>query len=124
LGSKVAEVALERGYEVYSGYNSHKPEFGEPVKFDLANPDSIVKTIKDVKPKVIVRSGALTDVDKCEVEKELAYKINVEGTGVVAEMARKLRAFLVYISTDYVFNGEKGSTQFSIQRTSSNIKQL
>ena len=108
MGSKVAEVALERGYKVYSGYNSHKPEFGEPVKFDLANPDSIVKAIGDVKPEVIVHSGALTDVDKCEVEKELAYKINVEGTRVVAEMARKLGAFLIYISTDYVFDGEKG----------------
>ncbi len=108
LGSKVAEIALERGYEVYSGYNSHKPEFGEPIKFDLANPDSVVKAIDDVKPDVIIHSAALTDVDKCEVEKELAYKINVEGTKVVAEMAKKLGAFMVYVSTDYVFDGNKG----------------
>ena len=108
LGSKVAEIALERGYEVYSGYNSHKPEFGEPVKFNLANPDSVVKAIDDVKPDVIIHSAALTDVDKCEVEKDLAYKINVEGTKVVAEIARKLGSFMVYISTDYVFDGSKG----------------
>ncbi len=108
LGSKVAEIALERGYNVYSGFNSHKPEFGEPVKFDLADPNSIVKVIDDVRPNVIIHSAALTDVDRCEVEKELAYKINVEGTKIVAEMARKLGAFLVYISTDYVFDGERG----------------
>ena len=108
LGSKVAEIAFERGYDVYSGYNSHKPEFGEPVKFDLANPDSIVKAIGKVKPDIIIHSAALTDVDKCEVEKELAYRINVEGTKVVAEMARKLGSFMVYISTDYVFDGERG----------------
>ena len=108
LGSKVAEIALEMGYKVYSGYNSHKPEFGEPIKFDLANPDSIVKVINEVKPDVIIHSGALTDVDRCEVEKELAHKINVEGTKVVAEMARKLGSFMVYISTDYVFDGSKG----------------
>ena len=108
LGGKVAEIALERGYEVYSGYNSHKPEFGEHVKFDLANSNSIVKVIDEVKPDVIVHSAALTDVDKCEVEKELAYKINVEGTKVVAEMAKKLNSFLIYISTDYVFDGNKG----------------
>jgi len=108
LGSKVAEIALERGYEVYSGYNSHEPKFGEPVKFDLANPDSVVKAISEIKPDVIIHSAALTDVDKCEVEKELAYKINVEGTKVVAEMARKLEAFIVYISTDYVFDGSRG----------------
>ncbi len=108
LGSKVAETALEKGWEVYSGYNSNRPEFGEPVKFDLANPDSIVRTIKDVKPDAIVHSAALTDVDKCEVEKDLAYKINVEGTKIVAEMARKIGAFMVYVSTDYVFDGNKG----------------
>jgi len=108
LGSKVAEIALEREYEVYSGYNSHKPEFGEPIKFDLANPDSVVKAIDEVNPDVIIHSAALTDVDKCEVEKELAYKINVEGTKVVAEMARKLGSFMVYISTDYVFDGSRG----------------
>ncbi len=108
LGNKVAEIALEKGWEVYSGYNSHKPEFGKPVKFDLANPDSIVKAIRDVKPDVIVHSAALTDVDRCEVEKELAYKVNVEGTKVIAEMARKIGAFMVYVSTDYVFDGSKG----------------
>lgn len=108
LGSKVAEIALERGYEVYSGYNSHKPEFGEPVKFDLTNPDSVVRALESVKPDVIVHSAALTDVDKCEVEKDLAYKINVEGTKVVADMARKLGAFTIYVSTDYVFDGERG----------------
>jgi len=108
LGSKIAEIALERGYDVYSGYNSHKPEFGEPIKFDLVYPDSIIKTISEIKPNIIIHSAALTNVDKCEVEKELAYKINVEGTKVVAEMAKKLGSFMVYISTDYVFDGSKG----------------
>jgi len=107
LGSKVAEIALERGYEVYSGYNSHKPEFGEPIKLDLTDSDSIIRAIKDVKPNAIVHSAALTDVDKCEVEKELAYKINVEGTKIIAEMARR-GVFMVYVSTDYVFDGNNG----------------
>ena len=108
LGSKVAEIALDRGYEVYSGYNRYKPEHGEPVKLDLTNSDSIAKAIKDVKPDAIIHSAALTDVDRCEVEKELAYKINVEGTRVIAEMARKIGAFMVYVSTDYVFDGSRG----------------
>jgi len=107
LGSKVAEIALDRGYEVYSGYNRYKPEHGEPVKLDLTNSDSIAKAIKDVKPDAIIHSAALTDVDKCEVEKELAYKINVEGTKVIAEMARR-GVFMVYVSTDYVFDGNNG----------------
>ena len=108
LGSKIAEIAIDKEYEVYSGYYSHKPEFGEAVKFDLSNPESITGVIRKVEPDAIIHSAALTDVDKCEVEKELAYKINVEGTKVVAEMAKKVGAFMVYISTDYVFDGSKG----------------
>jgi dTDP-4-dehydrorhamnose reductase len=108
LGSKVAELALEDGYKVYSGYNNHKPEFGETIKFNLSDPNSVVKTIGEVKPDIIVHSAALTDVDKCELEKELAYKINAMGTKIVADMSKKLNAFLIYISTDYVFDGEKG----------------
>ncbi len=108
LGSRLAEVALERGYEVYSGYRTHRPEFGKPVKFDLTDSNSIVKAVDSVKPDVIVHSAALTDVDKCEVDKELARRINAEGTEIVACAARKTGSFLVYVSTDYVFDGTKG----------------
>lgn len=108
LGSKIAEIALEKGYNVYSGFNSHKPEFGKAVKFDLTDANSIIRAINDVKPDVIIHTAALTDVDRCEVDKDLAYKINVEGTKIIAEMARKLNSFLIYISSDYVFNGSKG----------------
>ena len=108
LGSKVAEIALERGYEVYSGYNSHEPEFGEPVKLNLIESERVKDIVRELKPDAIVHSAALTDVDRCEVEKELAYKINVDGTKAIAEVAKELGALLVYISTDYVFDGSRG----------------
>lgn len=107
LGNKVAEISVERGYETYSGYCSHKPDNGAAVSFNLGDPNSI-KKIEEIKPDLIIHSAALTDVDRCETEKELAYRINAEGTKMVAEMARKLGSFLVYVSTDYVFNGERG----------------
>ena len=88
LGSKVAELAVEKGYNVYSGYRNQKLEFGKAVKFDLADADSVVRVISEVRPDVIIHSAALTDVDKCEVEKDLAYKINAEGTKAVTKAVK------------------------------------
>ncbi len=108
LGSKIAEISLEEGYNVYSGYNKNKPEYGDPVKYDLSNPKSIINVLNEIKPDIIIHTAALTDVDKCEIERELAYKINVEGTKIIAEIARKMNSYMIYISTDYVFDGTKG----------------
>jgi len=108
LGSKVAEMAQARGDEVFSGYAHNLPEYGRAAKFDLLDEMSISQLIGKIKPEVIIHSAALTDVDRCEREQELAYKMNVEGTRAVAEAAEKARSFLVYISTDYVFDGNRG----------------
>jgi dTDP-4-dehydrorhamnose reductase len=105
LGSKIAEIAL-REHEVYAGYCYNKPEFGEPVKFDLAKKD--LEVIHKIKPEIIIHTAALTNVDECEANKELAYKINAEGTKGIAKIAKELGALPVYVSTDYVFSGDKG----------------
>ena len=107
LGGKIAELASEKRYEVYAGYCHNKPDFGEPVKFDLTK-KSDFEVIYKTGAEVIVHTAALTNVDECETSKELAYKINVKGTKRIAEIATELRAFLVYVSTDYVFSGDKG----------------
>ena len=107
LGYRIAELALEKGYEVYSGY-CHNESPINPVKIDLNSSSSIFKAVEEVKPDVIMHTAALTDVDRCEKEEELAFKINVEGTKAVAEAARKLKSFLIYVSTDYVFDGSRG----------------
>ena len=106
LGSKIAEIAL-REHEVYAGYCHNKPEFGEPVKLDLAK-DTDLEVIYNIKPEVIIHTAALTNVDECEANKALAYEINAEGTRRVAEIAKELGSFLIYVSTDYVFSGDKG----------------
>jgi len=108
LGYRIAELALEKGYDVYSGYCHSKPLVGEAVRVDLSEPVSAFDVVKEVKPDVIMHAAALTNVDRCEKEKELAFKVNVKGTKVIAEAARKLNSFLIYVSTDYVFDGSKG----------------
>ncbi len=76
---------------------------------DISNKEVVDEVFKRVKPDVVVHAATLTDVDKCELNKELAWKINVEGTKNIVEASEATGSFLIYISTDYVFSGEKGS---------------
>ena len=108
-GSKLAKMALERNIEVYSCDVQEMPVCGNFVKFDVSNKELVDQAFTRVKPDVVVHAATLTDVDKCELNKELAWKINVEGTRNIVQAAKTAGSFLIYISTDYVFNGEKGN---------------
>lgn len=74
---------------------------------NLTDATAVRDVIGRLRPDVIVHGAAMTAVDLCESAKELAWKINVEGTRAVADAARKGGARMVYISTDYVFDGTK-----------------
>ena len=108
-GNKLAQIATQKGYEVYSGYNKGKPAFGYPTQLDVINKKHVEKVFKQIKPKIVVHAASLTNVDTCETDKQLAWKTNVEGTKNIVMEAKKHQSFLIYISTDYVFNGEKGN---------------
>jgi len=78
-------------------------------EIDLVQPDGIRQIIREVKPDVIVNAAAYTAVDKAEAETELAQSINAVAPLIIAEEAQRLRASLVHISTDYVFDGQKNT---------------
>jgi len=65
--------------------------------------------IERIRPDVIIHAAAVTDVDLCEERPELAYLINGEGTGKIGEEAKGVGAHVIYVSTDYVFDGRTGS---------------
>jgi dTDP-4-dehydrorhamnose reductase len=108
VGRQVIQDLLQSYTQVYSCYNNSKPEGGIATQLDLTSQDKIIKTVESTKPDVIIHLAAMTNVDLCETQKDLATKINAKSTAVLAEQAKKLGAFLVYVSTDYVFDGEKG----------------
>lgn len=76
---------------------------------DLSNSTGLRELVRNVKPDIIINAAAYTNVDKAESEPELARAINATGPGVLAEEAKKIHAVLVHYSTDYVFDGTKGS---------------
>ncbi|MGB7444906.1 MAG: dTDP-4-dehydrorhamnose reductase [Coleofasciculaceae cyanobacterium] len=76
-------------------------------KLDLAKSEQIRQVIGEVKPDLIINAAAYTAVDKAEQETELANKVNGDAPTIIAEVAQSLGAFLIHISTDYVFDGTK-----------------
>jgi len=75
---------------------------------DLGDGRSVEQAIRAFGAEAVLHAGAATDVDACERDPELAWRVNVGGTEQVARACRALGARLVAISTDYVFDGERG----------------
>lgn len=83
-------------------------------EMDITDAQATMNKIKEVQPTVIFHCAAYTAVDKAEDEgKELDEKINVDGTKNVAMAAEAVGATLIYISTDYVFDGTKKEGQYA-----------
>jgi len=76
---------------------------------DLSHPDRIRQLILEIHPHVIINAAAYTAVDNAETETELAYAINAIAPAIMAKAANHIGATLIHISTDYVFNGRKGT---------------
>ena len=107
VGQQVVKY-LSKSNQVFSCYNESKPEYGDSVKMDLKNYEMISSVLTEIKPDVVIHLGAMTGVDLCEKEKTSASEINTKATEIIAKECSKLNSFLVYVSTDYVFDGNFG----------------
>jgi dTDP-4-dehydrorhamnose reductase len=108
-GSKIAQLATDKQHQVYSLDNQNQATFGVPIQADITNKPQIESIFKEINPEAVIHAATLTDVDKCEQNRELAWKINVDGTTNIAQAAKANNAFVLYVSTDYVFDGDKGN---------------
>lgn len=117
LGHDVMNELHKRGYygtgsdihDVYSGLQDNTPVTKmEYKKMDITNKEEVEKVIKEENPDVIVHCAAWTAVDAAEdaENKEKVTAINVNGTKNIAEVCREINCKMIYISTDYVFNGQ------------------
>lgn len=73
---------------------------------DLSEPSAVAGLIHDEKPSVVINCAAMTNVDVCETERDLARTVNADAPGAMARACTDLGARLIHISTDYVFSGD------------------
>ncbi len=105
LGERLATVSKEND-ELTLVHNSNPTE--NSVKCDITNEEEVKKIVSKENPDVIIHCAAMTNVDLCEDEIDLAYKINGDGTGYLAKAAEENDAKIIYVSTDFVFDGNLG----------------
>lgn len=113
LGQKITEHILNEG-----GVNLIATAKGEnrfPVKegyiydeMDITNPDEVKKVIGKYCPDAIIHTAALTNVDVCDAQRDFAYELNVEATANLVKLCEAQHIHLIYLSTDFVFDGENG----------------
>lgn len=97
LGFDVVQEGMKKGYEIV-GTGSKE--------LDITDETAVHTYLTKLQPDAIIHCAAYTAVDKAEDNKEACYNVNVVGTKNLAEMASQLNSKFIYISTDYVFDGQ------------------
>jgi dTDP-4-dehydrorhamnose reductase len=100
LGSDLVAAFSENG-DVVSGLTH--------AEIDIADSQSVTRALEGIRPEAIVNTAAMHHVENCEREPEKALAVNALGAKNLAMIARDLGAVLMHLSTDYVFDGSKGS---------------
>ena len=105
LGNWTVGLA-ERNYAV-TPTDIIEPQHAHGVKADIAEAEEVKRLFRKVAPNIVIHTASETNVDRCETARDRAWKINVVGTMNIADASLDIGAKLIYISTDYVFDGEK-----------------
>ncbi|MGI0056303.1 MAG: SDR family oxidoreductase [Nitrosarchaeum sp.] len=107
IGSNIVRKFEDGKNNVNYTYNENKLDIGIGHKLDIKRRDETVDLISKINADIVIHTAALTNVDLCETDKELADSMNVKGTENVVMGCKKNNSEIVYISTSFVFNGEK-----------------
>ncbi len=112
LGADLCE-AFEQDHDVIGldilESNMMRPGLQSFHKADISDADAVRSVIERVSPDIVIHAAAWTDVDGCELDHEKAERINIKGSSNVVDAIRGTDTPMVFISTDFVFDGTKGS---------------
>lgn len=114
MGHYLTAQLLHKNYQVIATGKgacrlpfTHLPHF-EYSAMDFTDSSQVENVFDMHQPDMVVHAGAMSKPDDCELEQELAQKINVAGTVLLLKNATKYKAVFIYVSTDFVFDGDKG----------------
>jgi dTDP-4-dehydrorhamnose reductase len=114
LGYYLVEQLLAQKYSVIATGKgdcrlpfTYDPNF-QWLSMDFTDPFSIHDVFEKIKPGVVVHAGAMSKPDECEMDQMKAYLVNVEATVQLLINSEELQSFFIFLSTDFVFDGEKG----------------
>jgi len=111
-GFRTTTEALNRGHRVAAVHKENpiplEDKRLEKIRLDIVDQEALHRLLNREKPDAVLHMAALGDVDLCEKDKALAWRVNVKATVDLASYLSGTRPFLLYLSTDYVFDGERG----------------
>jgi dTDP-4-dehydrorhamnose reductase len=97
------------GRDLQETLNGHDLRAFDHAGLDIADRDAVLREVDRVRPEWVINAAAFNDVDGAETRTEVAFAVNGAGPGHLAEAAAVVGASIVHISTDYVFDGTKGT---------------
>lgn len=107
LGTEVFNLSSHENFGIYFAYEPKKPN-ENLFEVDIRDRNKVFDIVKKIRPNWIVHCAAATKVDWCETHKEEALGINFSGTKNLIDAAKEVNSRFLYVSTDYVFDGERG----------------
>lgn len=106
LGKRDAQlIATSRGANRYNAFEGYGYTYQE---MDVTNKDEVMLNIIRYCPTAVINTAAMTNVDTCESEKEACDKLNIDSVKYLVEACNQFDVHLVHLSTDFIFDGEKG----------------
>ena len=114
LGQSLLKLLLneKNAYQVIGfskGENRSGRDDFEYHSIDLTDEELLKKTLLQSSPNVIINAAAMTNVDRCEIDKSECDKINVELVKLLSQVGAQINAHMIHISTDFIFDGKKGN---------------
>jgi dTDP-4-dehydrorhamnose reductase len=113
LGQKLVQLAIEKQdfNVIATARGENRLDFQEGYTYhslDISCREEVLEKMAVLSPDFVVNTAAMTNVDQCETEKEACWKLNVDAVSYMVEACKQERAFLLHLSTDFIFDGENG----------------